>query len=319
MVVRLLRSHHWVYDQLMASARPPTTFTWAGPEEPADITIYIVPPWPEPDRRTSVRMIKPKNLGRLYLYSQEDDGWFWAPGVFTAAREGSPPEIAGGFYLHPDECMPGRVGSMIEASRDRTPDLLWSFVGDLRTAPTVRRTLVGLDDPRAEARGSIVHMGMAPDERMRLHAQYARTLTRSWFVACPTGFSPTSHRLFESMRAGRVPVVIADAWRPPPLIDWGTCSIQIAEKDVHHLPQILREREPEAAEIGRRAREIWEERFSSKGIVHQLVESCLMLDAHRPPPSRRLGLALRSVPTTAARRAVGAVVKPRIAELRGQR
>lgn len=304
---------------MMASARPPSAFTWAGPGDGADITIYIVPPWPEPDRPTSVRMIRPKILGRLYLYSQEDDGWFWAPGVFTAATEDCPPEVAGGFYLHPDECVPGRVGSMIEASRDRAPELLWSFVGDLRTAPTVRRTLVGLDDPRAEAREAIVRMDMAPDERMRLQAQYAQTLTRSLFVACPTGFSPTSHRLFESMRAGRVPVVIADGWRPPPLIDWDSCSIRIGEKDVRHLPQILREREPEAAELGRRAREIWEERFSPAGMVHQLVESCLLLDAHRPPRSRRFSLALRSVPTAAARRAVGAVVKPRIAGLRGQR
>lgn len=318
-VVRLLRSHHWVYDQLMAAPRPPTTFTWAGSHDHADITIYIVPPWPEPDRRTSVRMIKPKNLGRLYLYSQEDDGWFWAPGVFTAAREGCPPEIAGGFYLHLDERMPGRVGAMIEASRERTPDLLWSFVGDVRTAPTVRRALVELDDPRAEARESIVHMNMTPDQRTRLQAQYAETLTRSQFVACPTGFSPTSHRLFESMRAGRVPVVIADAWRPPPLIDWESCSIRIAEKDVQHLPQILREREPEAVELGRRARDVWEQRFSAEGMVHQLVETCLMIDAQRPPPSRRLGLALRSVPTTATRRAIGAVVKPRIAQLRGHR
>jgi hypothetical protein len=263
-------------------------------------------------------MLKPKSLGRLYLYSQQDDGWFWAPGVFTAAREGCPPEVAGGFYLHPDERMPGRVGAMIEASRDREPDLLWSFVGDLRTAPAVRGALIGLDDPRAESRESKMHVGLAANERTRLQAQYADTLTRSLFVACPTGFSPTSHRLFEAMRAGRVPVVISDAWRPPPLIDWDSCSIRVAERDVRNVPLILREREPEAAKLGRRAREIWEARFSPQGMVHQLVESCLELDADRPRASRRLGLALRSVSTPAARRAIGAAVKPRIAELRGQ-
>jgi hypothetical protein len=263
-------------------------------------------------------MLKPQSLGRLYLYSQQDDGWFWAPGVFTAAREGCPREVVGGFYLHPDERMPGRVGAMIEASRGREPDLLWSFVGDVRTAPGVRGALIGLDDPRAEARESRMHMGKETDERVRLQAQYAETLTRSLFVACPPGFSPTSHRLFETMRAGRVPVVISDTWRPPPLIDWDSCLIRVAERDVRSVPRILREREAEAAELGRRAREIWEERFSPQGMVHQLVESCLVLDADRPRPSRRLSLALRSVPTPAARRAVAAAVKPRITGLRGQ-
>jgi hypothetical protein len=266
-----------------------------------------------------VKLIRPRNLGRLYLYSQQDDGWFWAPGVFTAAREGCPPEIAGGFYLHPDECMPGRVGSMIEASRDRVPDLLWSFVGDVRTAPAVRGALIGLNDPRSRTRASSADVGLPPDERVRRQAQYADTLTRSLFGVCPSGFSPTSHRLFETMRAGRAPVVISDAWRPPPLVDWDSCLIRIRENDVDNLPQILREHEPEAAELGRRAREIWEERFSPQGMVHQLVESCLMLDDHRPPPSRRLGLALRSLPTPGARRAIAGVIKPRISDLRSQR
>jgi hypothetical protein len=315
MVVRFLRSHQWLYDQLMANARPPTTFTWAGQQEDADITIYSLPPWPEPDTQ-SLRMLRAKDLGRLYLYSQYDDGWFWAPGVFTAASDRCPPEVAGGFYVSHDEFMPEGVGSRIDAARNRPADLLWSFVGELRTAPTLRGALIDLDDPRAETRAATRALTLPSDERTRLEVQYADTLTRSLFVACPNGYCPTSRRLFETMRAGRVPVVISDTWRPPPLVDWDSCSIRVAEHDVNNLPEILREREPDAEELGRRAREIWEQRFSPQGMVHQLVESCMMLDAERPRPTRRLGLALRALPTVGGRRALGRIVKPRIAAAR---
>ncbi len=314
----MLRSHHWLHDQLMAQARPPSTFTWAGPDDEPDLTVYLVPPGlPDADPHPTLRMLKAKDLGRLYLFSQDDDAWFWGPGVFAAATEACPPEIAGGFYLHPDQLTPGSVGSLIEASRQRVPDLLWSFVGNLVTAPTLRGTLISLGDQRAEARESVVPWDIAPQERARRQTQYVETLTRSKFVVCPRGFAPSSHRLFEAMRAGRVPVVVSDAWRPPPLVDWSSCSIRIPESDVHNLPEILREREQDSIALGLRAREVWEERFSPQGMVHQLVETCIMLDSRGVPPVRRLEMAVKSVPTLGARRRLGSMVKPRLARLRG--
>ena len=305
MKVRLIRSHRWQHDQLMAEARPPTTFDWAAPGEAPDISIYIVPPWPDPDAPEPLRTLRRTDIGRLYLFSQQDDGLFWAPGVFTSASTDSPPLVTGGFYIHPDQFIPGRPGTRIDECRAQAPDLLWSFVGTQRTAPGVRGALLALTDERAVLRNAETPWEPLA-ERQRLQAEYVNVLVRSQFVACPRGFSPVTHRLFETMRAGRVPVILSDSWRPPPLVDWDAFSIRIPEADARHLPSILREREQEAPELGRRAREVWEARFSPRGTVHQLVESCLLLHEHRPRGSHRVALAVKAVPTVAMRRRIRA-------------
>jgi len=311
MKVRLLRSHRWFHDQLMSSARRPTTFEWAAPGETPDIAIFIVPQWPDPGAPDRLRTLRPSDISHLYLFCQRDNGVLWAPGVFTAAKRNSPRSAAGGFYIHPDQFTNGSVGPLIEAGRGEEPDILWSFVGTRQTAPTVRGELLDLGDGRAVTRDSVTPWGMAERERRRLQAEYVKILVRSRFVACPKGYSPVTHRLFEAMRAGRVPVILSDAWRPPPLIPWDSCSIRIPEADVRHLPSILREREGEATELGRRARAVWEDRFSPRGMVHQLVESCLLLHEEGWSGRARLELAVRAVPTTAMRRTVRADLEQR--------
>jgi hypothetical protein len=289
--VRIVRSHRWQHDQLMSEARPPTTFQWAGQDDVADIVIFIVPPWPDDSAPERLGISRVRDLlgGRLYLFSQFDEGVFWAPGVFVAATVESPPHVAGGFYIHPDHYGPDGPGAMIDEADPGEPNLLWSFVGRADTA-SVRSTLLSLHDERSIARESSTPWGMPERERERRQADYVTTLLRSKFVACPRGHSPSTHRLFETMRAGRAPVVLSDAWRPPPLVDWDACCIRIPEIDARHVPAILREREDDAEDIGRRARDVWEQRFSPRGMVHQLVESCLLL--HERPQTSRTGLAL---------------------------
>ena len=69
-------------------------------------------------------------------------------------------------------------------------------------------------------------------------------------------------RLFETMQVGRCPVILSDDWLPPPFVDWEACSLRIPERQVTSLPEILRARCDEAAQLGLAARRAWEENFS---------------------------------------------------------
>jgi hypothetical protein len=132
LTVHLACSHQWQHERLMSDARPPTTFRWAGPEDDPDVVVIIVPPWPDdaaPERLTPVNALRLLAAGRLYLFSQDDGGVFWAPGVFTSVTINDRSDCVGGFYIHPDQYDPQSVGSIIEASAPVKPDLLWSFIG----------------------------------------------------------------------------------------------------------------------------------------------------------------------------------------------
>jgi hypothetical protein len=160
--------------------------------------------------------------------------------------------------------------------------LLWCFVGSVSTCPAVRQPLVELQDERAhvldtpawrQQRYQLEGAGRA--ERARSLKSYADTLHRAKFIACPRGVGTSSIRLFEAMRVARCPVIISDDWLAPPFVDWGSCAIRVAEKDLGHLPAILREREADAEALGRQARAVWEQRYAPPTMLNTLVESCL--------------------------------------------
>jgi hypothetical protein len=111
---------------------------------------------------------------------------------------------------------------------------------------------------------------------------FLQLLNESKFSLCPRGRSPSSWRLFETLRAGRVPVIIGDKWMPPSIsLDWDRLSIRVPERDVANIPAMLTEREGEAQTMSRLARQTWEEWFSVEAFFHRTVESCLTLQARR--------------------------------------
>ncbi|MEM9258358.1 MAG: exostosin family protein, partial [Bacteroidota bacterium] len=115
------------------------------------------------------------------------------------------------------------------------------------------------------------------------------------FIACPRGVGASSMRIFESMRAGRAPVIISDAWEPPPFIDWASCSLRIPESEVATLPIILREHADKAISMGLKARQEWEKVFSHEGLLHHTVEACLsILEARKNATIKHKLTAIRN-------------------------
>jgi hypothetical protein len=136
--------------------------------------------------------------------------------------------------------------------------------------------------------------GPGQPARSQALSSYAESLHRARFVLCPRGSGLSSIRLFEAMRAGRCPVIIADDWMAPLFVDWQSCSVRVAEADIARLPAVLREREGEAGDLGRASREIWERWFAPATMLDTLVAACMDIQRSDIRSSARIAMAGRS-------------------------
>lgn len=207
------------------------------------------------------------------------------PGVYAGVeKQWSSARTRPGFYL-------GRTRNEFTTYSPSAPDLpyLFCFMGSIRNAP-IRRQLATLTHPRSffqnttEDFDRILQQKMDRRERLDYDRRYAELTKASKFVLCPRGLSVSSIRLFETMRMGRVPVILADEWVPPAGPHWERFSIRIKESEFVQIPSFLEQREPEAVEMGELARKAWEEWFSDEVVFHRLVESCLDIRRERRVP-----------------------------------
>jgi hypothetical protein len=143
---------------------------------------------------------------------------------------------------------------------------LFSFMGAIDNCPEVRGRLTRLCHPR----GLVVDKSLGQSDRN--DDDYLASIASSAFVLCPRGLGPSTWRLFEVMRSGRVPVIIADAWAPPRGVDWNEFSIRVRESEIDRIPQLLESREHEAAAMGQAAREAYQRFFSVDGSFDWIAE-----------------------------------------------
>jgi hypothetical protein len=207
------------------------------------------------------------------------------PGVYAGVeRRWSSPRTRAGFYL-------GRTRNEFTTFSPPADDLpyLFSFMGSTRNAP-VRKKLATLRHPRSffqnttEDFDRILDRKMGHRERLDYDRRYAEVAKASKFVLCPRGLSVSSIRLFETMGMGRVPVILSDDWIAPVGPCWEKFSIRVPEGDYAEIPRLLEQREAEAVEMGKRARQEWEEWFSDEVLFHRLVELCLDIKKNRKLP-----------------------------------
>ena len=214
-----------------------------------------------------------KYRDKVFVYNAHDQPLFVFPGIYVS---GSPRWVArfrtmiGGPYaslISPSEC------------DHNPPDLLFSFLGS-RTHP-VRDVVLSLDHPRALVEDTtgidFAARGRDLDEELSVAKdRYVNAIARSKFVLCPRGFGSSSIRLFETLRAGRVPVVISDDWLMPPRVEWSNCIVRVAEADILRLPELLEERENDWAELVRAGRAARDE-FSQDHLWHHYATSLSQL------------------------------------------
>jgi Exostosin family len=193
------------------------------------------------------------------------------PGLYSTipAYLHSCPMYEYGFYPHNYGCFD--LDKSIESFSDYK--YLFSFMGNVTTYPIVRSQVLDLTHPRAYLK----------DTSKEASAElFSDVLINSKFILCPRGIAPSTIRVFEAMRAGRVPVIIADEWRENAIDgDWSEFSIVIPEKDIKLIPSILEKIEPQASEMGKKARLAWEQNFSPSHGFNWIAESCLRIQRLR--------------------------------------
>lgn len=224
-----------------------------------------------------------KYPGKCCMHTRTDYPVPFLPGVYASLRKRwyDPERVRTGMYLvaHDHDYVSyseNEVGS----------EYLYSFIGKTNTR-AVRQQIMELDDGRAFLFDTTPYWpyGELPAEkREELEAQYREVSLKSQFILCPRGYGTSSIRLFEALRMGRVPVVLADAWVPPEGPAWDSFCVRIPESEVHLVPQILEERCHQAADMGRRARQAWDDWFSEHAIFHRVTEWCLAIRAERRLP-----------------------------------
>ncbi|MEI9939894.1 MAG: exostosin family protein [Pseudomonadota bacterium] len=184
--------------------------------------------------------------------------------------------------------------------------LLFSFSGAAQNA-SVRQQLMLLRHSRGKCVDTspiATTVWFDPVKKTSFVDEYANLLADTKFALCPRGRGASSMRLFEAMRVGCVPVILADAWVPPSGVNWAEFAVIVPEKEAASVPRLLEELEPTAETKGVIAREAWLDWFSDEVTFHRLVEWCLELRrdrlvSERQNPARWLVLTERLWPGNA--------------------
>lgn len=151
--------------------------------------------------------------------------------------------------------------------------LLFSFVG--RACNGLRKRMIKTSRKQG---GTIIDTSdfnvwdSSDWEKQQQGGVFARTMAQSKYVLCPRGLGTSSFRLFESMQAGRAPVIISDSWVPPNHSDW-SFVIRIKEREMNTLSQRLSAVAGEAIERGQAGREIWKKHYAPDQIFHTACEN----------------------------------------------
>jgi hypothetical protein len=247
------------------------------PEE-AD-AIFITEAWRHVDTAGYARILKSELARRFYaktfLFSSADCPAYLLPGFYPSVPQTwfDPQHQCGWCYLGPDS----RRFEDDPLFAETRPDLLFSFSGAAKNHSS-RRSVLALRHPRAEVFDSAAVSAAAWGDAQE---RYRQQVARSKFVLCPRGKGASSYRLFETLSAGRVPVVISDAWVEPPGLDWRACSVRVAEKEVATIPALLESLEPQWEAMAAQARESYARLFHTDALFNYLGDSLETLQRTR--------------------------------------
>lgn len=217
---------------------------------------------------------------KCFLFSRYDFPIPFLPGIYASIpkRWHRPQRTRSGPYLNAFD-----HDFVVPAPDDQEQDLLYSFSGKKTTHP-IRQQLFALDHPQQYLFDTSPYWPygeLSPDERTQLETQYVEASHRSKFILCPRGRGASSIRLFESLRMGRPPVIISDAWVSPEGPDWASFSVQVPEDRVSDIPDILESHAHRAAEMGQAARRAWDDWFAEPAVFHRVTNWCLQIKSAR--------------------------------------
>ena len=227
---------------------------------------------------------------KCFVFDVQDSTLPFLPGLYASLRHDYYDEARTrtGYYLRLDENPYIDFRPAPEQYR-----YAGCFVGSLANHP-VRVQLKAIKSERflVEDTSDFAQrmLYMSPEEKAQgFWPHYADIMASSAFALCPRGRGPGSIRLFEALMMGRCPVIISDEWVYPKRVDWKSCSITVAERDIARIPEILEREIFRAPELGVAARKAWEQFYAAPVRFHWLVEDCLEMLRLRKTTERIAG------------------------------
>jgi Exostosin family len=247
--------------------------------EQADIILFVGSTYPDHRDVRSHPFLR-SYREKCFMFHSDDYVIPFLPGVYVnIAKRWHSDRTATGSYLQLTQWdyVP-HIPSLADCK------YLFCFVGSTRTH-TVRRRLMRLKHPRGylEDTSELISASernkafVMVDYQNDTKTHYGEIISRSKFVLCPRGYACSTWRLYETMKAGRIPVIISDQWVPPKGPAWETFSIRVAQNKISRIPALLEQYEAQSEAMGRRARVAFEEWFSKETVFHRIVEWCLIL------------------------------------------
>jgi len=190
---------------------------------------------------------------KVFMYNEMDRPWDVLPGLYCCMprRHINPRKHRAFAYLSTPNPYINTIYQKAPARR-----WLYSFMGSMSHA--CRRPIMRLQHPDGYVQDtSDFNVWKSNSNEMEVRGRtYADILGASQFVLCPRGIGTSSIRLYETLEAGRVPVIISDHWVPPAETDW-SFAIQIEERRIGSIPGLLSALVNEAEERGAAARQAW--------------------------------------------------------------
>ena len=203
---------------------------------------------------------------KVMVYDERDKPWRSMPGldVSQPASSFKPERQRAWSYLRS-----ATVATPVETD----PDLLFSFVGsDSAPCRTPLFAIRHRDAIVEEVRNFMFWDTASPNFEAR-RERYLSVLGRSRFVLCPRGRGTSTIRLFETLAAGRVPVVISDEWVAPDGPKWEEFVVRLPERQAASLTNVLEERNPDWPVMREAAASAYSEFFSAQVAFHRIVEA----------------------------------------------
>jgi hypothetical protein len=229
---------------------------------------------------------------------------FAKSGMFTWDYSDDPSGIAPGLYCslrkqlfsaraHRSFCYPIVFNELIDEFPSEDARVDWLFFGGI-TSEIRKRIIAGLSNRVLPTNGEMVIQSgpwnaMFDRSGTKLKRDYAAAIQRAKFVLCPRGNGVGSVRLFEVLKAGRVPIILADNYVLPTGIDWNSCSLLCKEANVQTIPKLVEANLHRWREMAGAARCAWEHNYSDSVMLYNIGSALTQL--LRP----RLGLQMMRI------------------------
>ncbi len=223
---------------------------------------------------------------KVYMYNEMDRSWPMLPGLYcslSAQLAAYSDHVA---FPYINVCNEN-IRNIHKMNSER--NWLYSFVGS--ASHPVRKPILSLQDQDALIVDTSDFCVWKPTQTSKFGYQqtFTNAMAESKFVLCPRGIGPSSLRLYETIEAGRVPVIISDSWVAPPQIDW-SFAVRIPEWEIKSIPKRLREIEDEWQDRGAAARAAWESAYSPTELFNTFSNSVASISrtANLPIKSLRI-------------------------------